>query len=455
MSLGTVWLGVAGCLHVIPDHLRLDGPTSTPVVSTPTTGPEALAQLLAGDPLWRDVRTEPDDTVLSTLGLGALARMRRVLLDAAIPDLARVEGLAATDGTGLGATWLAGLHVAAADVWLGSAPSDAAPGWTRALQGLAPLADEPEGRAGGVSAAAWLGEGTERVAALRSSLERRVWVGWLSVPRGWLPPVVEAADRGWAASGSSGLWSALVRAKSEGREDDVARVQAREALATATGWALEEVVADDAAQRSAWRARIFAATGAEDPMVALTDALRDVVRAASLDGGRDESIARALVAGVALRTLGACDDPPCAGLDRAATWAAAERLHPAVTTEARVWSAIALRAAIDRLEVGHDTVAFPRAAVDLTDALVGRGLTPRDVAPLTRRRPDLWVWSAWGEGLGAPRAASWDDVRALLVVRLEQEANGLQAAADIPAAWSPWLARLVKPPRRPTEAREL
>ena len=451
-AVGLLW---GGCPRAIPDHLRIDPVDAAEVAEAPTTGPEALAQLLGGDPLWRDVRSTPDDPTLATLGLGGVARMRQALGRAEVADLAAVEGLAATDGTRLAAVWLAGLHAAAADVWLGTAPSDVATGWTRAMAGLAPLRDEPEGRAGGLSAAAWLGDGAERVVALRSSLERRVWVAWLAVPRPWLGPVVAAADAGWGASPAAGPWPDLVRAKAQAREDGVARVEARDALATATGWALEEVVADDAVRRAAWRGRVFAATGVEDPYAALADALRAVLYAAARDGGSDESVARAMIAGAALRALGTCEDRPCAGLDRTTTWAAAERLHPGSATEARAWSAWALRAAIDRMESGQDSAAFPRAALDLTDALVGRGMAPRDVAPLTRRRPDLWVWSSWGEGLGAPRAASWEDVRALLVVRLESEVQGLSAAADRPASWTPWLAQLAKPPRREDPAREL
>jgi len=414
----------------------------------PTTADAALAQLLGGDPMWREVRTSPDDATLAGLGLGGLVPIRAAWLASPTPDLAAVASGVALQNEPLAAPWLAGLHLGEADAFLGSQPRDDDPRWGRAISGLADIADEPPNRAGGVSPAAWLGVGPERAAALRASLERRVWVAWLGVPRSHLGPVVDATNAWWGEPLGGAPWQALVAAKHRAPLDDLARRGSEEALRVATGWALEEVVAEDASSRAAWRGRVVAATGHEDPYEALTATLRQVFARAQLDAGTDASVARGMVAATALRLVGTCDDAPCGGLDRGATLVAAARLDEDVAPWARVWSAIALRAAVDRLSYGHDTPGYPRAAVDVTDALVARAMPPRDLAPLTRRRPDVWVWSSWGEGMGVPQAVRWEDLRARLVVQLETESHALLGDSALPPTWRSLLTGLAKPAER-------
>ena len=100
----------------------------------------------------------------------------------------------------------------------------------------------------------------------------------------------------------------------------------------------------------------------------------------------------ALVALSAERIQGYCPDSPCRGLDRVGTLEAADRWSPGARQSAAVWRVIALKAAMDTMEVTRERVGVPTAWLDLADALAGsRGASLRQ-ALLRTRSPDASTW---------------------------------------------------------------
>jgi hypothetical protein len=114
--------------------------------------------------------------------------------------------------------------------------------------------------------------------------------------------------------------------------------------------------------------------------------------------------------------------------------------HPDIDPLADIWRAAALKSAVDSMDVGHDTVAFPFALVDLTDALMGTGASPLTM-DLTRRRyaePKVWGWLT--ASLGSDEATTWEDARRAIGTHLQRVAQ--EAAAG--AADDAWLQRVAK-----------
>jgi len=75
-------------------------------------------------------------------------------------------------------------------------------------------------------------------------------------------------------------------------------------------------------------------------------------------------------------------------------------------------------------------VLFPRAMVDLTDALIGTGAGPLEAQLLRRRTPDPAVWLALGRSVGTEAVTDWEGARIALGGHLEAQATQARERCD-------------------------
>jgi hypothetical protein len=175
--------------------------------------------------------------------------------------------------------------------------------------------------------------------------------------------------------------------------------------------ALTHVAADRDKEQIAWsdlRRETAAELGIDgDPVVFLLQRARERLTGAA---GDDRAAGGALLAYQASRWLGACEPTPCQGVDRVDGMRAASRWHADLEGPARTWQVLALKAAIDGLDVGRDTVMYPRSMLDLADALLGTGAGPLD-ASILRRKGEAAVWLSLGRAVGRDGTVDWADAR--------------------------------------------
>jgi hypothetical protein len=75
---------------------------------------------------------------------------------------------------------------------------------------------------------------------------------------------------------------------------------------------------------------------------------------------------------------------------------------------------------------------FPRAMVDLLDALLGTGAGPFDADLLRTRKPDAVTWLALGRALGTDACTDWASARASLGVHLANAVSAVRAGRTDP-----------------------
>jgi hypothetical protein len=445
---GLAILVAAGCSRVIPSHLLRDAPSEAARAADWSTVDAALETSLAGDPLWRSPRLPPDPQTWRALGLFRLADAVDAVRTAEAwrADLpARLQGMEPDLRGDASLAYLRGYRDALAEAFLGRAPADDDLGWAEVATLLTPLPPEPPDSAGGLLPVAWLDAGAAaaipgapiapggaRVVAARASLDRRALLAWLDSPRVPVAAAAHALDRPtWEALAATPA-GRLVLARAAGLQQEAppSPDPGLASLERATSLALAEVTADTDAEQVAWRALRDAAAaelGAPDPIDALLRRAEAQLREAA---GRDAGAGGALLAQAALRWRGACEDAPCAGLDRVDTMTVASGWSPEVAPYAAAWRVIALAEATEGMTIGRDTVRFPYVLVDLVDALVGTGARPPEAGVLARRRPDAYVWRHLGLSLGVDPATTWDEVRAALSAHLAREADAAAAWAE-------------------------
>ncbi len=167
--------------------------------------------------------------------------------------------------------------------------------------------------------------------------------------------------------------------------------------------------------------------GDADPIRAL---LQRALAGLVADAGADRSAGGALLAATALRWRGQCGWDPCSGLDRVRTMRAAARFHADVDELAAIWQVIALKEALDGLEVGRETVLYPRASVAIADALLGLGAGPLPVDLVRRARPDETVWGTLSRAAGRDGVSDWEGARVALGAMLATEARRAEGLTD-------------------------
>lgn len=266
----------------------------------------------------------------------------------------------------------------------------------------------------------WLAHPDRSLAeSVRAYGDRWVLTGWLHgphIPLAALAPSLAAPMYDGLVRSPTG---ALVQARIEGRSAAVEPALAD--LKRATVLALTRAAADRDREQAHW-AELKRETAeelkVEDPVAALLQRSRDALTNGAAD---DRAAGGALLAIGALRWLDACGEIPCVGMDRVETMRVSGRWGPELASLSAVWQVIALKEALDTMEVGHATVLYPKAIVSLVDALVGTGAGPLEIQLLRRRSPDPAVWLALGRAVGTEGLTDWNGARAALGAHLKRK----------------------------------
>lgn len=435
----------AGCgARTIPPHLRVDAPSSADAAPprAPVTSLEEAAKRLVGtDPLvrrpapgtldtWRALEERESIEAWARLARQPLAPAKTwMALEAAHPGtlavpLARGAGLAALEAaTAVTSPTEARNHVLLA--WLGPVVVDGAPLPSAARGALDWLESTPEAAP----------------AAVLQWSERNVLLGWLDAPGLPLEPAAAALQPGVYDRLLDSPTGALLRARAAQRQSPGGTDRAAAALAQATTLALQRVTADQDGEQERWRRTRegLADTLGPDPVATLLATARTEATAAASD---DAAVAIGLVALAAERIHGSCPDAPCGGLDRVTRLGAAHRWDPAQTGTATVWKVIALKAALDRLEVTRDRVGVPGPWGDLSDALLGTGGGSVPQHLLRTRTPTAATWLALSRASGAEDTTTWEDCLPALEGRLASLLRDALAHESLPADTRALLTRV-------------
>ncbi len=406
--------------RTIPPHLRVESPSgaATDARSGPVTSAEGAATWLVGtDPLVR----RPDPGTLDTWLLlperepiEAWARLARqphapaktwTALESAHPGtlavpLSRGAGLAALEAA-VAVSAPTGETRRSLLAWLGPVVVDGAPLPSAARGPLDWLEPDP----------------AEAPAAVLRWSERSVLLGWLDAPQLPLKTAAAALKPGVYDRLIDSPTGTLLRARAAGATQPGAAARAQDKLAEATTLALQQVTADRNADQEQWRQtrdRLADNLG-PDPVASLLTQARTTAAAAASE---DAAVATALLSHAAERIHGTCPDAPCGGLDRVATLHVAERWDSTQAHTAAVWRVIALKAALDRLEVTRERVGVPGAWGDLSDALLGTGGGSVPQHLLRTRTPTAATWLALSRAAGETDATTWEDCLAALEARL-------------------------------------
>ncbi len=427
------------CPHAVPDHLRVDPPKEAvggidgPTPITDRAG--AVAAIVGSDPLVRSPTLPP-------------VRVLRDVADTA-PLIAYVESVRQLEGgegqvprsmqqleddhRGSEAVALArGYRLRVTENLLAS-PAQAGPERdSKILSLLTPLTSSGEGSTLNRAPLDWLGSDESLESRTRAYAERWTLAGWLDAPKVDIGPAGEAL----AAPMYDGLldtpMGSLVASRARGDQGDDATVAAAmDDLRSATRWALQEAAADRDTEQGAWATTKAEATKTlgDDPIDVL---LKRAWSGFEPAGGRPEAVGGALLAHAGRRWRGTCDDAPCVGLDRVDTMAAAGRWSDEVAPLAHVWRVLALKDALDTMDVAHDTVMYPRGVIALVDAVLGTGGGPLEDQILRKRSPDEGVWLVLARGVGVEGVTSWDGARAALGAHLQGEARRAATTIDDP-----------------------
>lgn len=439
---GTLWLlALFACPRDIPDHLQLEPatPEADPASLADTAG--IVAAIVGRDPLVRAPRLPPADVAAAVPGgepiadaIRAIEAVERGASDPAASLQAVEERWRGTAAVPISRGYRAGM----AEQRLLRAEGRDEPTEQLVLRLITPLRAPPTETAP-VGPLAWLGPGDPRRLAATYA-ERRVMIGWLDGPGLPLAAVADALDAEMFDAVRQTAHGRLVHARGDGAAGPADAGLAD--LRRATHLALVQAAADRDAEQTAWaaaRAEAATALGADDPVEHLLARATDGLTAAA---GDDRAAGGALLALSAGRWLGACDTPPCGGIDRVEAMTAAGRFSPEIDALARVWRTIALKSALDGLDVGVDTVMFPRVLVDLTDALLGTGAGPLDTLTVRRKAEEPGLWLALGRSVGAEATTDRVQARAALGQHLAREAR--RAAETASPEDKPLLERIAQ-----------
>lgn len=413
----------------IPDHLKLDAPAASADTIAFDDLPGAIDAILGRDPLARTPRPVDPSRVAAVEGgepvADALRAFDQIEAGGSWSQLPQVE----ERWRGTAAVGLArGYRLGQVQRRLATDDAEPDPETDGALLLLVtPLQPAPtQGALPG--ALHWLGPSPRE--ALLTYGDRWVLEGWLDGPGVPLQPVAERLKGETYDALRETPAGKLVMARAGAAAGPAGPGLAD--LRRATTLALVHVAADRDTEQAAWAKRrdeAAAELGAADPVVFLLGRATDRLIAGAAS---DRAAGGALLAMSASRWYGACDAPPCGALDRVDTMTAAGRWDPEIAHLSRLWRVIALKSALDTMDVGNATAMYPRAIVDLADALLGTGAGPIDASVIRKRKPDGAVWLSLGRAVGAENTLDWPTTRAALGKTLAAEAVGAAALEDDP-----------------------
>ena len=432
---------LAACPRPIPAHLALAPPADpgAPGAQGPIdTLDDALRAMVAEDALVRAVRFLPLETLEGLEHGAALAAfvdevqvLERQQLDI-VPALQRLT--VAWPGTPVTA-FARGYRLHKADTLLATFGASS---HATALRGVGPLLsplredDNPDGLA--INPLSFLSQGAEFTTASRAYGDRWVATGWLDGPTIPLGAVADALASNTFDQLRVTPIGQLILARAEARRGPTEAGFAM--LERATALSLERAAADRDGEQGRYsdhRREVAEELGHAKPIAWLLEQARLQLTDAA---GDDRAAGSALLAFEASRYGTSCRWDPCAGLDRVEAMLQAASWHPEVNRLARIWAVIAVKDALDGMDVGHDTVLFPHALVDLVDALVGTGAAPPPASIMSRRVADPVVWAELGASVGEDGVTSWNETQVAIgrhLASVTAEARALNSVPDLDA----------------------
>jgi len=430
LSLLTL-LALAGCPRKVPDHLRIDPPRSEANADVPVTdAASALRALVGADPLVRSPELLDAET------LQALSDAEPMIeFVEEVRALERGEGqaeramqqLEEAHPRSAAVPLSRGYRLRVVENLLGNMALPEAQRNTSILALITPLRATSDDATLNRGALDWLVAERSVDPIVRAYAERWVLTGWLADPGLYLAPAAEALEADMYDGLSRSPTAAILVARHRGDTADTAAPLA--ALERATQLALEKAAADRDREQGAWaehKKDVAEELGEDDPIHALLSSAATGFTAAAAD---DLGAGGALLALSAMRWRGRCDDAPCAGVDRVHTMGMARRFDPRLDALGHTWQVLALKEALDTMDVAHDTVMFSRGALEVLDAVLGTGGGPLDDQLLRKRRPDASLWLSLARAVGEEGVTDWEGARAALGRHLKREADAAAARA--------------------------
>jgi hypothetical protein len=434
MGLGLCGILLCGCSRKVPSHLQPDSPDpqASAAALAITDLRSALAQLTRTDPLVRApklLEASVYDSVDQGPPLAAYVRRVR-MLERGEGQVERELQQLEDEYSGTAVVALSrGYRLRIIENILATTPELDERIEVQIALLLTPLQGASTEETLPQPPLAWL-QGDDALAErVRHVGDRWALAAWLESPDIPLAPVGEALDSPLYDGLVQTPVGALVAARAAGNTGDTQ--VGLEALKRATQLALVQAAADRDQEQAAWadlRRAEAKALGVEDP-------IRQLLQRASTDltevAGNNDAAGGALLALAALRWKDACGAPPCGGVDRVHWMHISGRWSDAIAPLAATWKVIALKESLDGMDVGHDTVLFPRATLALTDALLGSGAGPLDLSLLRRRRPEPQVWLELARATGSEGATDWSDARVAIGEHLRAQTHlALELSSD-------------------------
>jgi len=450
LSLGIATM--AGCLgRKVPAHLRVEPETVDSEASPPADLATAVAQLVGGDPLVRRPDPRPEDW-WSSVPESAPIRAWQQVMQGGPTSVAALDTLETTHAASIAVPLARGARLAELEAILPTTEPDEQ-GDRSLVVWLGSFTVKPvPGRSDVRPPLGWLGtdRSTQRQALL-DLMERSVLSGWLADPDLPLQPIARAMAPAAFDRLRATPEGALIDARARDAHAPDQADAAQAALNMATRLALVQAAADGIrGQRTAQTLSQELATqrgldAGADPLPGL---LEDARLGFTADGGRPSSAGQAMVALAAQRIDGSCVHSPCTGVDRIATLHLAAMQSPEVAPAAWAWRTIAVKTAVDRLQVSIEdalpTTVFPLIA-DLIVGEVG-GRVPLSLLLQRSTGPEAAL--AITRGLGATDGTQPQDALQALQALLHSVCS--ERPPELPAAWQPPIERIC-PPRSPPE----
>ena len=442
----------------VPPYLEPESRAPVAAVVDPSNFSDvsgALAALVADDPLVRRPVAAPADRYAALPGGEPLAAWARA--NQGVPNPEKMPAVERRY-RGTAAVALArGAQLAIVEtqlLYIGPNPHLPREEDLAALPWVSPLLlDERTPPADAASPLGWLGplDPADARKVLVRHAERRVLLGWLDAPSIPLEAVAHAFKTGVHDRLLEEPAGALVRARGLGQRAPDQAAAGRALLERATTLALLDVAADRDSEQQAWRQQREATrvelglSESQDPIAHL---LEGAFAALVQDASDDTSAGLALVALSARRLRGPCPTGVCRDLDRTASLSRAELWGADVVPAARAWQLIALKGAVDTVEVSIDRPSFNAGLPELIDALIGTGEGAFPAGVLRRRGPSPQLLLDLSRGMGGPDQMDAVGLMANLKARLAVvAARALEG--DPKPEWSEPLTRVRERAARP------
>ena len=445
LSLGIATM--AGCWgRKIPAHLRVEPETVEARAAPPSNLADAVTQLVGGDPLLRRPDPRPEGWWNAVPGGEPIRAWQQVMMGGPT-SVASLDTLEITHADSIAVPLARGARLAELEAVLPTTEADEQ-GDRSLVVWLGSFTVKPvPGRSDVRPPLGWLGSdrSTQRQALL-DLMERSVLSGWLADPDLPLQPIAQAMAPASFDRLRATPEGALIAARAGKHHSPDQAVSAQAALIGATQLALVEAAADGLrdrkkAQTLSQELAIQRGLGAgDDPLPGL---LEDARIGFTADGGRPSSAGHAMVALAAQRIDGSCFHSPCTGVDRIGTLHLAAKQSPEVAPAAWAWRVIAVKTAVDRLQVSIEdalpTTVFPLIA-DLMVGEVG-GRVPLSLLLQRSTGPEAAL--AITRGLGGTDGTQPQDALQALTELLWSVCS--ECPPKLPATWQPPIGRICPP----------